>query len=53
MNSFAQIIATIKKYDRIIILRHQNPDPDALGSQAGLATAIRQAFPEKKCFNWW
>ena len=48
MNSYAEIIATIKKYDRIIILRHQNPDPDALGSQAGLATAIRQAFPEKK-----
>ncbi|HCD06764.1 MAG TPA: DHH family phosphoesterase [Lactobacillus sp.] len=48
MNSFAEIIATIKKYDRIIILRHQNPDPDALGSQAGLATSIRQAFPDKK-----
>jgi Exopolyphosphatase-related proteins len=48
MNSFAEIIATIKKYDRIIILRHQNPDPDALGSQAGLATALRQAFPDKK-----
>lgn len=48
MNSFAEIIATIKKYDRIIILRHQNPDPDALGSQAGLATTIRQAFPNKK-----
>ncbi|CAJ1198603.1 putative bifunctional oligoribonuclease and PAP phosphatase NrnA [Companilactobacillus paralimentarius] len=48
MNSFAEIIATIKKYDRIIILRHQNPDPDALGSQAGLATAIRQAYPDKK-----
>ncbi|GEO47045.1 DHH family phosphoesterase [Companilactobacillus kimchii] len=48
MNSFAEIIATIKKYDKIIILRHQNPDPDALGSQAGLATAIRQAYPDKK-----
>jgi len=48
MNSFAEIIATIKKYDKIIILRHQNPDPDALGSQAGLATTIRQAFPNKK-----
>jgi len=48
MNSFAEIIATIKKYDKIVILRHQNPDPDALGSQAGLATTIRQAFPNKK-----
>jgi len=48
MNSFAEIITTIKKYDKIIILRHQNPDPDALGSQAGLATTIRQAFPNKK-----
>jgi len=48
MNSFAEIIATIKKYDKIIILRHQNPDPDALGSQAGLATTIRQTFPNKK-----
>ncbi|KRK79843.1 DHH family phosphoesterase [Companilactobacillus nodensis] len=48
MNSFSDIIETIKKYDKIVILRHQNPDPDALGSQTGLATALRQAYPDKK-----
>ncbi|WP_125714581.1 DHH family phosphoesterase [Companilactobacillus kedongensis] len=47
MNKFADIIETIKKYDRIIILRHQNPDPDALGSQKGLALTLQAAFPEK------
>ncbi|APX71055.1 bifunctional oligoribonuclease/PAP phosphatase NrnA [Companilactobacillus allii] len=48
MNSFKEIISTIKKYDKIVILRHQNPDPDALGSQVGLATALIQAYPNKK-----
>lgn len=48
MNSFSEILATIKKYNKIVILRHQNPDPDALGSQTGLATALRQAYPDKK-----
>ncbi|WP_129045290.1 DHH family phosphoesterase [Companilactobacillus metriopterae] len=48
MNTFQEIDNTIKKYQKIIILRHQNPDPDALGSQGGLATAIRQAYPDKE-----
>lgn len=48
MNKFSDIIGTIKKYDKIIVLRHTNPDPDALGSQNGLANAIKEAFPEKK-----
>ncbi|MFD1419017.1 DHH family phosphoesterase [Companilactobacillus keshanensis] len=47
MNKFADIIETIKKYDKIIILRHQNPDPDALGSQKGLALTLQVAFPDK------
>lgn len=42
-----QIIAKIEAYDTIIIHRHQRPDPDAFGSQAGLATIIRNSFPEK------
>ncbi|MDO4456610.1 MAG: bifunctional oligoribonuclease/PAP phosphatase NrnA, partial [Ligilactobacillus agilis] len=35
------ILAQIKKYDTIIIHRHQRPDPDAYGSQVGLAEIIR------------
>lgn len=42
------IMAKIKAYDTIIIHRHVNPDPDALGSQGGLAEAIRGAFPNKR-----
>ncbi|WP_390404989.1 DHH family phosphoesterase [Lacticaseibacillus jixiensis] len=42
------IMAKIKAYDTIIIHRHVNPDPDALGSQGGLAEAIRGTFPEKR-----
>lgn len=42
-----QIIAKIEEYDTIIIHRHQRPDPDAFGSQAGLAEIIKYSFPNK------
>lgn len=45
------IIEQIKKYNTIIIHRHENPDPDAYGSQGGLAEIIRNNFPEKKVFQ--
>lgn len=45
-----EIQKTIEKYETIIILRHQNPDPDAIGSQAGLATMLQAAYPEKKIY---
>ena len=43
-----EILATIKAFDRIIIHRHQRPDPDALGSQVGLAEILRASFPKKE-----
>ena len=42
-----QIIDTIEKYDHIIIHRHVRPDPDADGSQFGLAEMIKHNYPEK------
>ncbi|UTH13152.1 DHH family phosphoesterase [Macrococcus equipercicus] len=35
-------------YDTIIIHRHVRPDPDALGSQLGLKTALHKMWPRKK-----
>lgn len=46
--SFEEIIAKIVASDKIVIHRHANPDPDALGSQTGLAEAIKNSFPEKQ-----
>jgi phosphoesterase RecJ-like protein len=46
----AKIISEIKKYDHIIIHRHVRPDPDALGSQAGLKEIIKASFPEKRVY---
>ena len=46
-----EIIQKIEEYDTIIIHRHQHPDPDAYGSQGGLATAIMQSFPAKKVYQ--
>ena len=43
-----RIIAAIKRYDRLCIFRHLMPDYDALGSQMGLATWIKDNFPEKE-----
>ncbi|MFB8622948.1 DHH family phosphoesterase [Enterococcus casseliflavus] len=46
-----EILATIKTFDRIIIHRHQRPDPDALGSQVGMAEILRASFPKKEIYQ--
>ncbi|HJD15361.1 MAG TPA: bifunctional oligoribonuclease/PAP phosphatase NrnA [Candidatus Enterococcus stercoripullorum] len=45
------ILNKIKSYDTIIIHRHMRPDPDALGSQVGLAEILRASFPEKQIYQ--
>src|SRR5690625_3721777 len=45
-----KIIQMIKDYETIIIHRHVRPDPDALGSQAGLKEIIKQSFPDKSAY---
>jgi phosphoesterase RecJ-like protein len=51
MNVTNEIVAAIKKYQTIIIHRHQRPDPDAIGSQVGLAELLRASFPNKQIFQ--
>lgn len=51
MTITAEIVAMIKQYDRIMIHRHMRPDPDALGSQCGLAEILRATFPEKEIYQ--
>lgn len=46
----AQILEAIKQFDTIIIHRHIRPDPDAYGSQCGLAELLKTSFPEKKVY---
>jgi phosphoesterase RecJ-like protein len=46
-----QIVDEIKKWEKIIIHRHQRSDPDALGSQVGLAELIQTSFPEKTVYT--
>lgn len=41
------ILNKIKEYETIIIHRHVNADPDAIGSQVGLAEIIRETYPDK------
>lgn len=47
---FTDILNEIKKYNRIIIHRHNKPDGDALGSQIGLKHILRDTFPEKEIY---
>ncbi|WP_226583694.1 DHH family phosphoesterase [Halobacillus litoralis] len=44
------IVEAIKNYTKIIIHRHVRPDPDAYGSQVGLARMIQASFPGKQVF---
>lgn len=48
MNVMNEILEKIQAYDTIIIHRHQNPDPDAIGSQVGLRDLLRAHFPQKR-----
>ncbi|TYC48217.1 bifunctional oligoribonuclease/PAP phosphatase NrnA [Weissella muntiaci] len=50
MTAQTAILAEIKKASKIIIHRHQRPDPDAFGSQFGLAELIKTSFPEKQVY---
>ena len=45
-----EILQAIKDYDTIILHRHVRPDPDAYGSQCGLAEIIKASFPGKKVY---
>jgi phosphoesterase RecJ-like protein len=51
MTAQTAILAQIKAADTIIIHRHQRPDPDAFGSQFGLADLIKTSFPNKKVYT--
>ena len=44
---FTDILNEIKKYNRIILHRHNKPDGDAMGSQIGLKHILKENFPEK------
>lgn len=44
------ILAALDAAETIIIHRHVNPDPDAIGSQTGLAAALKAAYPAKHIY---
>ena len=44
---FSLVLRQIKKYDKIAVFRHIMPDFDALGTQFGLATWLKENFPNK------
>ncbi|HWO97331.1 MAG TPA: bifunctional oligoribonuclease/PAP phosphatase NrnA [Bacillus sp. (in: firmicutes)] len=46
-----KILELIYKFNTIIIHRHVRPDPDAYGSQCGLAEILKTSFPEKKVYT--
>ena len=47
---FERVLEEIKRYDKIVIHRHTNPDGDALGSQIGLCEILKANFPNKKIY---
>ena len=50
VNIHKKIYDTVKKYNKIIIVRHIGPDPDALGSAIGFKEIIKETFPEKEVY---
>ena len=47
---YEAVLELIKKYDTIIIHRHNHPDGDAMGSQIGMKNIITENFPEKTVY---
>ena len=45
---YNSIYRAIERYDRIVIFRHIKPDFDAMGTQMGLYTFIKDNFPSKE-----
>jgi phosphoesterase RecJ-like protein len=45
-----QILEAIERFDTIIIHRHVRPDPDAYGSQCGLAEILKESYPKKSIY---
>jgi len=47
-DEFRVILKDIKEAKRIVLFRHKVPDFDALGTQMGLYTWIKEAYPDKE-----
>jgi bifunctional oligoribonuclease and PAP phosphatase NrnA len=45
-----EILSSIKEFEQIVIHRHVRPDPDAYGSQIGLAKLIKATYPKKSVY---
>lgn len=45
-----EILNEIEKYETIILHRHVRPDPDAYGSQCGLAEILKASYPTKSVY---
>ncbi|USS86808.1 DHH family phosphoesterase [Fructilactobacillus cliffordii] len=50
MSIQTEIYQEVAAANPIIIHRHQRPDPDAIGSQMGLAAIIKASFPDKQVY---
>jgi bifunctional oligoribonuclease and PAP phosphatase NrnA len=46
-----EILKAVQQFDTIVIHRHVRPDPDAYGSQGGLAEILQASFPEKTVYT--
>ncbi|MCH3908841.1 MAG: bifunctional oligoribonuclease/PAP phosphatase NrnA [Bacilli bacterium] len=45
---YSMLRSAIRRYQRIVVFRHIKPDYDAMGSQMGLVSFLKDNFPEKE-----
>ena len=51
IKKYKECLKLIKKYDTIVVYRHELPDFDAAGTQNGLYTWLKQSFPNKNIYK--
>lgn len=50
MTDFQKVITLVRKAERILLLTHENPDGDAVGSMLALKLAFRQISKKVDCY---
>ncbi len=51
VSSIESVRDAIKKAERILVLSHYNPDPDAFGASLGMTLALKKMGKEAVCLN--
>ncbi len=48
-----ELLQVLRSYDRVLVVMHDNPDPDAIASGWGVQVLIEEKLGTCRCAWWW